>query len=77
MDTYIPLNELNNLLENTTQQETMAAIIKRRDAAMNGLALKLHLITGKETTDFLIEQKSTADKRIKEIMFLSKYIRIR
>lgn len=74
---FISLNELNKLFENNLLVENFATTIKRRENNVNGLFLKLTLITGKHENEFLINRKNPADKRIREIKLSPSFLKIK
>jgi hypothetical protein len=67
---YVSLNSLNELFENAKQTETVTAIIKRRELAVNGLVAKVALITEIPETNLVLERKNAEDKRLKDILLL-------
>jgi hypothetical protein len=67
---YVSLNTLNELFENAKQTETVTAVIKRRELAVNGLVAKVALITDIPESDLLLERKNAEDKRLKDVMLL-------
>ena len=67
---YVSLNSLNELFENTKQTETVTAIIKRRELAVNGLIAKVALITDLPESSLVLERKNSEDKRLKDILLL-------
>jgi hypothetical protein len=67
---YVSLNTLNELFENAKQTETVTAVIKRRELAVNGLIAKVALITDIPESDLLLERKNSEDKRLKDILLL-------
>ena len=64
---FISLTELNKLFENSLLIENFATTIKRRENSVNGLFLKLTLLTGLKENELLINRKNPEDKRIKEV----------
>lgn len=70
LDQYVSLNELNQLFENNGGVETISAIVKRREQAVNGLLAKVSKLTGLAEKDLMFERKNTEDKRIKDVLLL-------
>ncbi|MFM1754090.1 MAG: hypothetical protein RLZZ236_1029 [Bacteroidota bacterium] len=71
---YVSLNSLNELFENAKQTETVTAIIKRRELAVNGLVAKVALITDLPESSLVLERKNSEDKRLKDILLLPNLI---
>lgn len=67
---YVSLNTLNELFENTKQTETLTAVMKRRELAVNGLVAKVALITEMPESNLILERKNTEDKRLKDVLLL-------
>ena len=74
---FISLNELNKLFENNLLVENFATTIKRRENSVNGLFLKLTLITGLNENEFLISRKNPEDKRIREVKINPTFLKIK
>lgn len=74
---FISLNELNKLFENNLLVENFATTIKRRENSVNGLFLKLTLITGINENEFLISRKNPEDKRIREVKINPAFLKIK
>lgn len=74
---FISLNELNKLFENNLLVENFATTIKRRENKVNGLFLKLTLITGINENEFLINRKNPEDRRIREVKINPKFLKIK
>lgn len=74
---FISLNELNKLFENNLLVENIATTIKRRENSVNGLFLKLTLITGLNENEFLISRKNPEDKRIREVKINPTFLKIK
>jgi hypothetical protein len=74
---FISLNELNKLFENSSVVENFATTIKRRENTLNGLFLKLTLITGINENDYLINRKNPEDKRIREVKINPTFLKIK
>ena len=74
IDQFVSLNQLNELFENPTQPETLSAIIKRREQAINGLLNKVSKLTGVPEEELLLERKNLEDKRLKDIHLLPNLI---
>jgi hypothetical protein len=74
IDQFVSLNQLNELFENPTQPETLSAIIKRREQAINGLLNKVSKLTGIPEEELLLERKNLEDKRLKDIHLLPNLI---
>ena len=70
LDQYVSLNELNQLFENNGGVETISAIVKRREQAVNGLLAKVSKLTGLAEKDLMFERKNAEDKRIKDVLLL-------
>lgn len=77
LDVFIPLSDLNRIFENKNNKETYSTVLKRRDNALSGLILKLNIITGKNESDFLESKKNDEDKRIKEVKFISRLLKVK
>ena len=71
------MNELNKLFENNLLVENFATTIKRRENSVNGLFLKLTLITGLNENEFLISRKNPEDKRIREVKINPTFLKIK
>ena len=67
---YVSLNTLNELFENAKQTETVTAVIKRRELAVNNLVAKVALITDMPESSLVLERKNSEDKRLKDILLL-------
>jgi putative lipase involved disintegration of autophagic bodies len=67
---YVSLNTLNELFENAKQTETVTAVIKRRELAVNNLVAKVALITDMPESNLILERKNSEDKRLKDILLL-------
>jgi hypothetical protein len=67
---YVSLNTLNELFENAKQTETVTAVIKRRELAVNNLVAKVALITDMPESSLILERKNSEDKRLKDILLL-------
>jgi hypothetical protein len=74
---FISLNEMNKLFENNSLVENFATTIKRRENSVNGLFLKLTLITGINENEFLISRKNPEDKRIREVKINPTFLKIK
>ena len=74
IDQFVSLNQLNELFENPTQPETLSAIIKRREQAINGLLNKVSKLTSIPEEELLLERKNLEDKRLKDIHLLPNLI---
>lgn len=70
LDQYVSLNELNQLFENNGGVETISAIVKRREQAVNALLAKVSKLTGLAEKDLMFERKNAEDKRIKDVLLL-------
>lgn len=75
LDQYVSLNELNQLFENNGGVETISAIVKRREQAVNGLLAKVSKLTGTEEKKLSLERKNAKDKRIKDVLLLPKLLK--
>jgi len=74
---FISLNELNKLFENSVVVENFSTTIKRRENTLNGLFIKLALITEIEENKIIISRKNPDDKRIREIKLNPIYFKIK
>lgn len=74
---FISLNELNKLFENSLIVENFLTTIKRRENTLNGLFIKLALITEIEENKIIISRKNPDDKRIREIKLNPIYFKIK
>lgn len=74
---FISLNELNKLFENSLVVENFLTTIKRRENTLNGLFIKLALITEIKESNILISRKNPDDKRIREIKLNPIYFKIK
>lgn len=74
---FISLNELNRLFENSFVVENFSTTIKRRENTLNGLFIKLALITEIKESNILISRKNPDDKRIREIKLNPIYFKIK
>ncbi len=74
-DQFVSLNQLNELFENPAQTETLSAIIKRREQAINGLLNKVSKLTGTPEEELLLERKNVEDKRIKDLLLLPQLLK--
>jgi hypothetical protein len=72
---FVSLNQLNELFENPTQPETLSAIIKRREQAINGLLNKVSKLTGVAEEELLLERKNLEDKRLKDLLLLPQLLK--
>ena len=75
IDQFVSLNQLNELFENPTQPETLSAIIKRREQAINGLLNKVSKLTGVSEEELLLERKNLEDKRLKDLLLLPQLLK--
>ena len=75
IDQFVSLNQLNELFENPTQPETLSAIIKRREQAINGLLNKVSKLTGVPEKELLLERKNLEDKRLKDLHLLPQLLK--
>ena len=75
LDQYVSLNELNQLFENNGGVETISAIVKRREQAVNGLLAKVSKLTGLAEKDLMFERKNAEDKRIKDVLLLPELLK--
>jgi hypothetical protein len=74
-DQFVSLNQLNALFQNSTQHETLSAIFKRREQAINGLLNKVSKLTGIPEEELLLERKNAEDKRLKDLLLLPKLLK--
>lgn len=72
---FASLNQLNELFENPSQQQTTSAIIKRREQAVHGLLTKVSKLTGIPENKLQLEQKNSEDKRLKDLLLLPKLLK--
>lgn len=77
LDQYVFLNELNQLFENNGGSETISAIVKRREQAVNGLLTKVSKITGIDEKELALERKNAEDKRIKDVLLLPNLLKMK
>jgi hypothetical protein len=70
LNEYVSLNDLNKLFENNNGVETISAIVKRREQAINNLLAKVSKITSIDEKKLILERKNSDDKRIKDILLL-------
>ena len=74
---FIPINDLNHLFENDNKTDNYLLIIKKRQLVISGLLQKLTTITRVPENKILINRKNSADKRIKEVMIASSFLKIK
>lgn len=74
---FIPINDLNHLFENDNKTDNYLLIIKKRQLVISGLLQKLTTITRAPENKILINRKNSADKRIKEVMIASSFLKIK
>ena len=67
----------NKLFENSLVVENFSTTIKRRENTLNGLFIKLALITEIKESNILISRKNPDDKRIREIKLNLSYFKIK
>ncbi len=65
-DSYLPLNRLNDLFGNGTE-DNFNAISKRREITQTELLFKLSTLLNIPKDKILLERKNPEDKRLKEV----------
>lgn len=75
-DKYIPINELNSIIEKETAIPSLNSILKKRESVINILKTKLSIMLNVSFDQVILEQKCLEDRRIKEIKLNEKYFKL-
>lgn len=76
MGNYIPLQNINSIIEKRAKTHSVNSIIRKRETTIHLLKYKLSLLLNTCFDDIIIEQKNKNDKRIKEIKLNTQHFKI-
>lgn len=76
IDYYIPLQNINSIIEKETKTYSINSIIRRREMTINMLKNILSLLLKIPYEEVIFEQKNKYDRRLKEIKLNNKYFKI-